>query len=43
VGTDARRELMNHYNKKVRLDLFVKVKEGWRENPNDLKAFGYTG
>lgn len=42
VGTDARRELMNHYNKKVRLDLFVKVKEGWRENPKDLKAFGYT-
>jgi len=41
LGTDARRDLMNHYGKRVRLNLYVKIKEGWRENNHDLERFGY--
>lgn len=41
VGTDARRDLMNHYGRKVRLNLYVKIKEGWRESDQDLQRFGY--
>ncbi|MBI1185381.1 GTPase Era [bacterium] len=43
IGTEARRDLMNHYGKKVHLDLYVKVKEGWRESDRDLSRFGYKG
>lgn len=43
VGSDARRNLMNHYGKKVRLNLYVKIKEGWRDNESQLKKFGYKG
>lgn len=42
VGKQAREELVKHYKKPIRLDLFVKIKEGWRENKNDLKKFGYN-
>lgn len=41
VGTDARRDLMNHYGKKIHLDLYVRIKEGWRDNKIELKRFGY--
>jgi GTPase len=41
IGTDARKELEEVYGKKVFLELYVKVKEDWRENPNMLRQFGY--
>ena len=43
IGTLARRDLINRYDKKVHLQLYVKVKEGWRENDKDLNRFGYKG
>ncbi|MEX0968555.1 MAG: GTPase Era [Bacteroidia bacterium] len=41
VGTAARKELEEVFNKKVFLKLFVKVRENWREKPVFLKNFGY--
>jgi GTP-binding protein Era len=31
----------NFFEKKVFLRLFVKVNPDWRENPNQLRQFGY--
>jgi GTPase len=41
VGTEARISLEEFLGKKVFLGLFVKVKEGWRDSDNALRAFGY--
>jgi GTP-binding protein Era len=41
VGTDVRKELEELYQKKVFIELFVKVKENWRENTNLLRQYGY--
>ena len=41
VGTLARKELEETYGKKVFLELFVKVREDWREKKNFLNQFGY--
>ncbi|MDI6603642.1 MAG: GTPase Era [Thermoanaerobacteraceae bacterium] len=41
IGTDARIELENLFGQKIYLDLWVKVKKGWRDNINTLKNFGY--
>ena len=41
VGTHSRKELEENYGKKVFLELFVKVREDWRENNNMLRQFGY--
>ena len=41
VGTQARRDLERFFEKKVHLDLFVKVNKDWRSNANALKRFGY--
>ena len=41
VGTHSRKELEENYGKKVFLEIFVKVKEDWRENTNMLRHFGY--
>ena len=41
IGTEARKELLEHYGKRVHLDLYVKIKEGWRESDRDLTNFGY--
>lgn len=41
IGTQARKELEEFFNKKVYLELFVKVRENWRENPNRLKELGW--
>ncbi|MCX6351779.1 MAG: GTPase Era [Bacteroidetes bacterium] len=43
IGTQARKELEENYGKKVFLEIFVKVREGWRENKNSLRQFGYEG
>lgn len=41
MGTSARKELENFLDKKVFLELFVKVKKDWRNNDRNLKHFGY--
>ena len=41
VGTESRLEMEKFFNKKVFLEMFVKVKKDWRESDRDLKQFGY--
>lgn len=41
TGTEARKELERFFNKKVFLELFVKVRENWRDTPTFLRSFGY--
>ncbi|CAM1364487.1 GTPase Era [Tenacibaculum xiamenense] len=41
VGTDARKDLQHFFDKKVFLDLYVKVNKNWRSNDRQLKRFGY--
>ena len=41
VGTQARKEMENFFEKKVFLKIFVKVDPSWRENKKELKRFGY--
>lgn len=41
VGTEARKDIEKFIGKKVFLDLFIKVKEKWRNNPDALRQFGY--
>ncbi len=42
VGTEARKEIEEFIGKKVHLELFVKVKDKWRDNTNTLKNLGYN-
>lgn len=41
VGSDARKDLESFFNKKIYLELFVKVNKDWRDDENQLKRFGY--
>jgi GTP-binding protein Era len=41
VGKEARLDIEKFLDKKVFLDLFVKVKKDWRDSDLDLKRFGY--
>jgi len=41
VGSEARMDLEEFFEKKVYLELFVKVNKGWREQENKLRGFGY--
>ena len=41
TGTDARLEMEDFFQKKVFLQLFVKVNPDWRENRKELRKFGY--
>lgn len=41
VGTAARRDLEDFLGKKVFLELFVKVADGWRDSDAALRRFGY--
>ncbi len=41
VGTEARIDMEDFFQKKVFLSLFVKVDPDWRENRKELKRFGY--
>ncbi len=41
VGTEARKDLQRFFDKKVFLDLYVKVNKNWRSNDKQLKRFGY--
>lgn len=41
VGTQARMDMEDFFQKKVFLKLFVKVDPDWRENKKELRKFGY--
>ena len=41
VGTEARKEIEGFFEKKVYLELFVKVEKDWRNKDMKLKNFGY--
>jgi len=43
VGTEARKDMEEFLGKKVFLKLYVKVREKWRNNPTQLRRFGYEG
>lgn len=42
TGTQARIDMESFFEKKVFLQLFVKVNANWREDKRKLKSFGYT-
>ena len=42
IGTDSRKDLESFFNKKVFLELNVKVVKDWRKNSNHLKNLGYN-
>ena len=42
IGTSARRNMERMFERKVFLKLWVKVREGWVDDENMLKKFGYT-
>jgi GTP-binding protein Era len=41
LGTDARKDIEKFLNKKVYLELSVKVEKDWRDMEQALKRFGY--
>lgn len=41
VGTEARKDIERFFDKRVYLELFVKVEPNWRNRENKLKSFGY--
>ena len=41
IGAIARKDIENHLQTPVFLELFVKVRDNWREKPNMLKSLGY--
>ena len=41
VGTQARIDIEKFFNKKIFLDLQVKVNKNWRSDEKQLKKFGY--
>jgi len=41
VGTLARKDIEVFFDKKVFLELYVKVEKDWRSRENKLKGFGY--
>ena len=42
VGIEARKDLMKFFNKKIHLELYVKVNKNWRNDKRQLKRFGYN-
>ncbi|MDE5857274.1 MAG: KH domain-containing protein, partial [Muribaculaceae bacterium] len=41
VGMDSRKDIEKFFDKRVYLELFVKVEPNWRNRENKLKSFGY--
>mgnify|MGYP001591000216 CR=1 FL=1 len=41
VGTEARKDLEKFFNKKIHLELYVKVNKNWRNDKRQLRRFGY--
>lgn len=42
IGQNARIELEDLFGQKIYLDLWIKVKKGWRDNTSILRSFGYV-
>ena len=42
IGTSAREDIERLTGEKVMLELFVKVREGWKQDKNALEEFGYN-
>ena len=42
VGMEARKTLETFFNKKIHLELYVKVNKNWRSNHTQLQLFGYS-
>ncbi len=43
IGEESRKEIERILGQPVYLRTYVKVREGWRENPRYLRQFGYEG
>jgi GTP-binding protein Era len=41
IGTAARLDLKRHFGRPVHLELWVKVREGWSDDENALRKFGF--
>jgi GTP-binding protein Era len=41
VGAEARKDLERFFQKKVFIELYVKVNKNWRSDKDQLKRFGY--
>ena len=41
LGTESRKSIEDFLQHKVFLELFVKVRDKWRDNENWLKEYGY--
>ncbi len=41
TGTDARKDIEKFFDKRVFLELYVKVEKDWRNRENKLRTFGY--
>lgn len=41
VGSEARRDMEEFFGKKIFLEMFVKVRKGWRDTDRSLRGFGY--
>jgi len=41
VGTEARKDLEKFFDKKIFLEMYVKVNKNWRSDAKQLKRFGY--
>ena len=42
IGTNARREIEKYVDKKIHLELWVRVRKGWRDDSAALEGLGYT-
>ena len=42
VGTEARKDLEKFFDKKIHLELYVKVNKDWRNDKRQLRRFGYN-
>ena len=42
IGSEARRDMEKLTGEKIHLQIWVKVRPGWRDNADDLKTLGYT-
>ena len=43
LGIESRKDIEAFLQKRVYLELYVKIKENWRDNDQLLKSFGYQG
>ena len=42
IGTAARQDMERFFDCKVNLQLWVKVKEDWRQRPETLQSLGFS-